>query len=104
MLKEIAKKIGTSPETVSREIRNNKIIAMGYHPCEKDCIFAGGCKTHGLCKKEGCLKDVLLAVNLTVLNFAQDTTTAHVSSFPNHLIFVILAGRKENSRPIVHIT
>lgn len=55
-LSEIAKKIGTSPETVSREIRNNKTIAMGYHPCGKDCIFAGECKTHGLCKKEGCSK------------------------------------------------
>ena len=53
-LSEIAKKIGKSPESVSREIRTNRTIAPGEHHFGKDCHFAGECKTKGLCGKDGC--------------------------------------------------
>ena len=55
-LSEIARKIGKSPESVSREIRANRTIAPGEHHFGKDCRFAGECKTKGLCRKEGCSK------------------------------------------------
>lgn len=55
-LSEIAKKIGKSPETVSREIRTNRTLAPGEHHFGKDCRFAGACKTKGLCGKEKCYK------------------------------------------------
>ena len=55
-LSEIAKKIGKSPESISREIRANRTIALGEHHFGKDCRFAGECKTKGLCGKEGCAK------------------------------------------------
>ena len=55
-LSEIAKKIGKSPESISREIRANRTIAPGEHHFGKDCRFAGECKTKGLCGKEGCSK------------------------------------------------
>lgn len=55
-LKEIARKVGKSPISVSREIQNNKTIAEGSHPFGKDCIFAGECKTHGLCDKNLCTR------------------------------------------------
>lgn len=55
-LSEIAKKIDVSPGTVSREIRANRTIVMGFHPFGKDCIFAGVCKKKGLCKKKDCFK------------------------------------------------
>ena len=55
-LSEIAKKIGKTPGSVSREIRANRTIAPGEHPCGKDCCFAGECKTKGLCGKMGCSK------------------------------------------------
>jgi len=50
----IAKKIGKTTECVSREIRANRTIAPGEHRFGKDCIFAGECKTKGLCGKDGC--------------------------------------------------
>lgn len=55
-LSEIAKKIGKTPGSVSREIRANRMVAPGEHPCGKDCYFAGECKTKGLCGKMGCSK------------------------------------------------
>ncbi len=55
-LKDIAKKIGKSPISVSREIKSNRTIAMGVHPFGKDCIYAEGCKTHGLCGKKECTR------------------------------------------------
>ena len=55
-LSEIAKKIGKTPGSVSREIRANRTVAPGEHPCGKDCCFAGECKTKGLCGKMGCSK------------------------------------------------
>lgn len=53
-LNEIAKKIGKSPESISREIRANRTIAPGEHPFGKDCRFAGECKSKELCGKDGC--------------------------------------------------
>ena len=53
-LGEIAKKIGKTSQAVSREIRTNRTVAIGAHPFGKDCRFAGECKRHGLCGKEGC--------------------------------------------------
>ena len=53
-LGEIAKKIGKTSQAVSKEIRANRTIAIGAHPFGKDCRFAGECKRHGLCGKEGC--------------------------------------------------
>ena len=53
-LGEIAKKIDKTSQAVSREIRTNRTIATGAHPFGKDCRFAGECKRHGLCGKEGC--------------------------------------------------
>ena len=55
-LSEIAKKICKSPESISREIRANRTIALGEHSFGKDCIFAGECKIKGLCGKDGCLR------------------------------------------------
>lgn len=55
-LNEIAKKIGKSPATVSREIRANRTLVTGEHYCGKDCRFASTCKTKGLCGKEKCFK------------------------------------------------
>ena len=53
-LSEIAKKIGKTPETVSREIRMNSTRVKGEHPYGKDCHFAGECKRKGLCGKGVC--------------------------------------------------
>ena len=47
-LNEIAKKIGKTPGTVSREIRANRTPVAGEHYCGKDCRFASTCKTKGL--------------------------------------------------------
>lgn len=55
-LNEIAKRIFKSPETVSREIRKNRTLVIGYKPFGKDCNFANECKTKGLCGKTGCTK------------------------------------------------
>lgn len=55
-LNEIAKKIGKSPEAVSREIRNNRTTVRGDHPYGKDCRFASACKTCGLCGRKSCTK------------------------------------------------
>ena len=55
-LNEIAKKIDKSPGTVSREIRANRTPVSGEHYYGKDCRFASGCKTKGLCGKEKCSK------------------------------------------------
>ena len=55
-LNEIAKKIGRSPETVSREIKKNCTISIGSRPYGKDCIFALSCKRCNLCGKQYCSK------------------------------------------------
>ena len=55
-LNAIAKKIGKTPESISREIRANRTVARGDHYSGKDCHFARECKTKGLCRKEGCNK------------------------------------------------
>lgn len=59
-LSEIAKRIGKSTKTVSNEIKTNRTIARGEHPFGKDCIFAGECKTKGLCGKTNCNKRCVL--------------------------------------------
>lgn len=53
-LSEIAKRIGKSTETVSREIRKNRTIVKGDRPNGKDCRYAGECKTHNICENENC--------------------------------------------------
>lgn len=53
-LGEIAKKINKTSQAVSKEIRSNRTIAIGSHPFGKDCRFAGECKAHGLCGRDGC--------------------------------------------------
>jgi len=53
-LNEIAKKIGKSPETVSREIKKNSTVVKGVKPYGKDCIFAGLCNRCNLCGKRHC--------------------------------------------------
>lgn len=55
-LNEIAKKIGKTPGTVSREIRTNRTPVAGERYCGKDCRYASTCKTKGLCGKEKCFK------------------------------------------------
>ena len=55
-LSQIAKKIGKTPGSVSREIRLNRTFALGEHPCGKDCCFAGECKTKSLCGVKECSK------------------------------------------------
>ena len=55
-LNEISQKVGISPASVSREIRNNRTTVSGVRPFGKDCIFAGECKTHGLCSNDDCTK------------------------------------------------
>lgn len=57
MLSEIAKKIGKSADSVSKEIRTNRTIAAGERPFGKKCRFAGTCKTKGLCGNEECAKN-----------------------------------------------
>lgn len=53
-LNEIAKKIGRSPETVSREIKKNSTIVNGVKPYGKDCVFAGLCNRCNLCGRQYC--------------------------------------------------
>ena len=53
-LSEIAKRIGKSTETVSREIRKNRTIVKGDRPNGKDCRYAGECRTHNICENENC--------------------------------------------------
>lgn len=55
-LSQIAKKIGKTPGSVSREIRLNRTFALGEHTCGKDCCFAGECKTKSLCGVKECSK------------------------------------------------
>ena len=55
-LSQIAKKIGKTPGSVSREIRLNRTVALGEHPCGKDCCFAGECKIKSLCGIKECSK------------------------------------------------
>ena len=42
--------------SVSREIRLNRTVALGEHPCGKDCCFAGECKIKSLCGIKECSK------------------------------------------------
>ena len=53
-LSEIAKKINKSPECISREIRANRTLVKGYHPCGNDCRLAPNCKARALCGKSEC--------------------------------------------------
>lgn len=53
-LSEIANKIQKSPRYVSEEIKRNRTLVRGYHPCGKDCRLSSGCKRVRLCGKEGC--------------------------------------------------
>lgn len=73
-LSEIAKKIGKTPGSVSREIRANRTVAPGEHPCGKDCYFAGECKTKAYTVKWDVPNGVQLAVNTIAESFAQNTT------------------------------
>ncbi len=85
-LSEIARKIGKSPESVSREIRANRTIAPGEHHFGKDCRFAGECKTKGLCRKEGCSKR---CVNRAIFI---------IISFPMYLLISPLWRRKHKTK------
>ena len=55
-LKEIARKIRKSPETVSREIRTNRTEITGDRPNGKDCIYAGECNRRTLCENTSCTR------------------------------------------------
>lgn len=52
----IAGKIGKAPRFVSEEIRRNRTLVRGEKPNGNDCVYAGECKRHGLCGKEGCAR------------------------------------------------
>ena len=51
---EIAKQIGKSSSTVSREIRSNRTLVMGERPRGKDCSYASHCAVKELCDEEYC--------------------------------------------------
>jgi len=53
-LSKIAKRIGKSARYVSEEIKRNRTLTRGEHPCGKACRLATGCKRTKLCGKEGC--------------------------------------------------
>ena len=58
-LSEIAKRIEKSPKYVSEEIKRNRTLVAGEHPCGKRCRLATGCRRTKLCSKEGCTRRCL---------------------------------------------
>jgi len=54
---EIAKKIGISTKSLSKEIRLNRTIAPGAKFNGKDCRFASECTQQFVCKDPGCSRE-----------------------------------------------
>ena len=54
--KDIAKKLGRHPATISREIRNNRDFILVHTAIGNDCALSGNCMMKNLCDEDGCYK------------------------------------------------
>ena len=53
---KIAKEIGRSTSSVSREVKENRIMVKSPYACGTDCIYPPSCRKTNLCGKEHCSK------------------------------------------------
>ena len=51
---QIAKEIGRSTSSITREVKNNRIRVRGAYLLQKDCILAAHCSVKGVCGDEEC--------------------------------------------------
>lgn len=95
-LKEIAKSIHKSPRHVSEEIRRNRTLVRGEHPCGKDCRMATGCSRMGLCGKEGCSRKCYTCreIDCQTVCKAYDAHPCPILSKPPYVCNVCLQRRK----------
>ena len=95
-MSEIAQKIRKSPDCVSREIKANRTLARGEHPCGKDCRNAWGCKMKGLCGKDGCAKQCIACREYDCREMCAryDNTPCIVLSKPPYVCNVCVRRRK----------
>lgn len=56
---KIAKQIRKDPRYVSEEIKRNRTLVPGAHPCGKICRYAPGCTRTKLCNAEECTRRCL---------------------------------------------
>ncbi len=52
----IAKELGRSTSSITREVKNNRIMVPSPYAYGKDCIYAYNCKRKGLCGEAFCYK------------------------------------------------
>ena len=53
---QIAKEIGRSTSSVTREVKQNRIMVKTPYSCGTDCIYPPSCRKTGLCGDEYCSK------------------------------------------------
>ena len=51
---QIAKEIGRSTSSVTREVKQNRIMVKTPYSCGTDCIYPPSCRKTGLCGDEYC--------------------------------------------------
>ena len=53
---EIAEELGRSTSSITREVRQNRIMVKSPYACGTDCVYPPNCRKTGLCGDEYCTK------------------------------------------------
>ena len=53
---QIAEELGRSTSSITREVKQNRIMVKTYYACRTDCIYPPKCRRTGLCGDEDCSK------------------------------------------------
>lgn len=53
---QIAEELGRSTSSITREVKQNRIMIKSPYACRTDCVFAPNCRKTGLCGDEHCTK------------------------------------------------
>ena len=51
---QIAEELGRSTSSITREVKQNRIMIKSPYACRTDCVFAPNCRKTGLCGDELC--------------------------------------------------
>ena len=53
---EIAEELGRSTSSITREVKQNRIMVKSPYTCGTDCVYPPNCRKTGLCGDEYCTK------------------------------------------------
>lgn len=91
---QIAKEIGRSTLSVTREVKQNRIMVKTPCSCGTDCIYPPSCRKTGLCGDEYCSKRCWTCMDHDRTQYCDRCVTHTCKKQKGHHLYVIHAAKR----------